>query len=578
MRTPTPHAAAARLTPARHAATLLAPLSLIALLSIPRPAAAEPYPAFAHAPRLSAPVSPYSEDPQRWTAERVSEALALADSYLDVCGIDLEPGPLLPLRPGSAARPQRLWRTDRANELVLVLRAEGDNRHYALHGIASLRKVDHRWLGEAPWAPVVLALAEVIGARRLKTWPSPTGETAATVMGEARVAMLWAAARGWITLAPAIDSGHCTFLREKFAALGKKPDDARSKRRQPWSMRPMPTSVRAPVRLPSAPTALLMADVPNSDAFALAFRVADTWRMATWTPDLRRAAPKTAPLRADGEGVALVRVGGASLVVSTRPDGTVAAQWWHPDATRRGDFRADRTLKGCSRVLAVDALRPPARGPGGEADPGAALVVCPERVFQLAPLPAYRERDDAITRSTWATLTRWGPGRSRLLTGTADRLRAYDLNTRAPPRDVPASPAAVALWRAHPQGPVWWAPGADPIQVAKGALHGLPGGSRAVGEDAIIRVNPQSFRAVRVHTDPTGRQARVDALYAPYPFEKAAGGPVEATLPAGSPWATHLGDYGPLLWAVVPDGEGWAVVAPGPAGVVDRKVGGQVLP
>lgn len=531
------------------AATILA----LVTLCCATPAGAEPYPAFASAPRVRVAVSPYTQDPATWSAERVKEAMTLADAYLDACGIDLEPGPLQPLRPGDDRDLSRLWRTKRGEELVIVLRPEGDGRRYPLAGVASLWKYNGRWIGEAPWGPVTLALAQVIGGGKLKTWPPPSGEGSAEAMGKARLAMVWAAARGWVTLAPAVAEGHCEFLRKRFIDLGKQ------KQRAAWVGWPKPDEARLaagwPLALPAAPTAMLASDVPNQDAYAIALRVGDVWRMAV----ARANGPpqlEERPLPARGEGLALVRVGGTSLLLSTLPEGGVYAQWWHASEARRAQFRLDRTLEGCSRVLVADALYPAEPSRGADDDPGAAVVVCPERVFHLTPLPAHDERSDALVAARWATLTRWGPGRSLLLTGTEGGLRGLDLRPHAAPAEWKPPAAAEALWRARPLAPIWWAAGGDPVQLADGALHGLAGGPRPLGKDATAVFDPQAYRSVRARKTPAGTELRLDGLY--------GGGATRATLPPGALWAVHRGGYAPHLWAVVPaaEGPGWRLVAP----------------
>jgi hypothetical protein len=521
--------------------------ALTLLLLLTGLSAAAPYPQFVDQPRLTLPITLYSEDPNHWTTEQLNEALTLADTYLDRCGMDLEWGPVLPLRPGDAAAPQRLWRTDRAEEIVLRMRVANDRRHYKLAGLANLRRVRGRWMGDAPWGDLALAVALEIGRGTLKLWPRPTGADAGESIAKARLALIWAAAKGWITLEPAVAEDHCTFLRKRFMKLSKKPPRAG----QPQRTSPYHQRGRA-LRLPGPPTDLLIADVANRNAFSSAIRVGDSWHMRGTNTRASR------PLAAHGAGRALLRVGGTSLLLSENAQGVHAA-WWYPDPKRRKAFRPDRQLKDCSRVLAADVLRPPGDAEAG--DPGTAIVVCPERIFQLTPLPKHPERSDALAPATWATLTRWGPGRTRLITGQAGGAKAWDLFMRAPAKAAPNQHLR-ALSRARPQAPIWHAPGADPVQLAGTALHGLPGGPRPLGADAQVAFNPNLYRAVRLQpADATHRAVRVDALYEALPRT--------AKIKKDALWATHLGDYGPLLWALEPDGKRWRLRAPA-AGKMDR--------
>lgn len=517
-------------------------LMILVLAGLPALAAASP------TPRLTLPVTPWTEDLAHWTPRRVDEAMRLADHYLDRCGIDVEASPVRALPPGDVTQDARLWRTDRPEELVVVMRAEGDARAYPLADVASLRKRGGRWIGEVAWKPLVLAVAQTVAQGKLPSWPAFEPRQGAEAMAQARLAMAWAAAKGWITFEPAVAEAHCAFLRGRLVKMTEAPAapprvDAAAFRRRRYAL----------MQSEAAPAALLVADVPRRDAFAFAVRVGDAWQMSTLKDG--GFTPHRGTLPAHGEGLALIQVGGARLLVSRRPDGAIHAAWWHPDARRRGEFRPDRVLEGCAEVQAADVMRPSERKGHGDADPGVALVVCRDRVFQLAPLRLYPERVDPLPPARWSTLTRWGPGRVHLLRGDAKALRGHDLLQAAAPAPLTPPAAARALHRARPDAPIWNALGAPPVQLAPDAVHGLPSGTRPLGEGAIARLQPQLYRVARLRPDGDGWEARVDALYADRPHR--------GRLPAGGQWATHQGDYGPLLWLLVRDGERWSAEALG---------------
>lgn len=520
-------------------------LLTLALVGLPALAAASP------TPRLTLPVTPWTEDLSHWTPRRVDEAMRLADHYLDRCGIDVDASPVRALPPGDVRQHARLWRTDRPEELVVVMRAEGDARAYPLADVASLRKRGGRWIGEVAWKPLVLAVAQTVAQGKLPSWPAFEPRQGAEAMAQARLAMAWAAAKGWITFEPAVAEAHCDFLRGRLLKMtqAKALDPAERVGKVPLSRWQLDPGVH--------PTALLVADVPNRDTLAFALRVGDRWIMANGRPGGLEILGE--PLPAQGEGLALVQVGGARLLVSRRADGAIHAAWWHPDARRRGEFRTDRVLAGCEATQAVDVMRPSERKGHGDADPGVALVVCRDRVFQLAPLPLYPERVDPLAPAAWSTLTRWGPGRVHLLRGGPKALRGYDLLQAAPPAPLKPPSAARDLHRARPAAPIWNALGAPPVQLAADALYGLPSGPRRLGRGAVARFQPQLYRVARLRPEAGGWEARVDALYA-YPVRKGQ-------LPQGSLWALHQGDYGPLLWSLAPAGERWVLEAVGRAEV-----------
>lgn len=487
--------------------------------------------------RLVMPVTLYAEDLGLWSPERVDQAMTMADQYLDKCAIDLEWAPVRPLPPGADGDWEALWRTPRQEELVLLLRAPGDRRHYRLAGVANLWRVNGRWMGEGPWTDIALALAQEIGRGTLTRWPKPVGPSAGEAIAKARLALMFAVGMGWITLEPAVSDGHCEFLYKRFDKL-----------RQKKAARPPQVTRLAegqPVKVKGTPSAVLVADVPNRDAWQVLVRVADRWQMFTWLRGIGlRREPTEVP--AAGDGLSLLRVGGASLLLSARPQGGVQATWAHTQPGRRKAFRPDRALEGCASLLAADSIRPGTDPKDNH--PGVAAVVCPDRVLQLTPLPGDDERADALPPMTWATLTRWGPGRSRLVAGHADGVKVYEIWPGHPPRAVPTPPAVAALAAANPQAPIWQAIGAAPVQITPDTLHG-PGGARPLGKGVTARFSPNQYKALRIQ----GQTAQVDGLYG------ARGG--RAELPAGALWTTQVGDYGPMLWVLAPEEEGWRLSA-----------------
>ncbi len=491
---------------------------------------AAPYPSVGDAPLLTVPVSPYTEDLTHWTPQRVREAVEVANLHLGKCAIRLVAGPLQSLPPGDVTQPQRLWRTDRPEELVVTLRSPGDARRYVMAGVATLRKQHGRWSGEAPWSDLVLALGQVVGGREMPSWPRPRDPDA---MGKAKLALAWAVVKGWITLdGPTVAEGHRGFLRKRVAKLRAKTAQRIPKPRA-WCT----VGYRA-LKL-KQPTQLLVADVPKRDAFAAVARDGDTWALITAH---RCRTYLEARYPAIGEGLALVRVGGAALLLEQASTG-VHARWLYfsPERGARA-FRPPRRLVGCERVLAADALRPER----GDEDPGTAVVVCPNRVLQLTPLPRHEERTDRIAHTDWATLTRRGPGRTRLLAGRAGKPWAYDLRLRAAPTPERPDPRVTSLVAARPLAPVWHAPGAAPIQLTDDALHGLADGPRPVGAGARAWFSPQLYAVARVR----GQSARVDRLYEGTPAKTMK-------RHAGTLWAAQSGDFGPVLWTLSPYGRGW---------------------
>jgi hypothetical protein len=515
----------------------------LSLLVLAAPAAAAPYARFAGETRLNLPVSIFVEAPAVWTSERVSQAFTLADRYMDRCAIDLEWSAPAPLRPGDVNRPERLFRTASGAELTVVLRGPGDARAYRLAGVANLWRAGGVWRGEAAWSPLVQGVAQLMGRGALPAWPRPTGPGAAEAESLARLALAWAVARGWATLAPAVAEGHCAFLRKRLKAMAAKRRPVRSI--SAYRVQGIPI----PIDLGGTPTALLVADVPRRDAIAAAIRVGDRWQMsghALFGPRPAHGLP------AVGRGRALVQVGGARLLLSERAEGVHAA-WWHPDPIRQESFRPPRWLAGCARVLAADALRPPESERGTGADPGTAVVVCPDQVIQLTPLRDRAERVDPMPAARWATLTRWGPARARLMTGDGAQLRAAVLPLRGAPAWRPAAAQATKLHASRPSAPIWQAPAAAPVQLGAQAIHGLRAAPLPLGAGAHAQLNPQLYRVARVQPG-AGRGLNVDGLY--------DGSRRAASLGPRDVWATHLGDYGPLVWVLRNEEGRWSLGAP----------------
>ena len=194
----------------------------------------------------------------------------------------------------------------------------------------------------------------------------------------------------------------------------------------------------------------------------------------------------------------------------------------------------------------MDVIRPAARRWGGDADPGTALIVCPNRVFQLTPLFDHTETSDTIPATAWATLTRWGPGRTRLITQD----HVFDVRVRDEPELVKADPRIPTLRRAR-RGPIWHAPGSEPVQLDAHFLYGV-GQPRPLGDGATAVFNAQMYRMARVHQ----QQIYTDDLYGPHHQKQ--------TMIPKALWATHMGDHAPMVWLLEPKGgDTWVFRAPG---------------
>ncbi len=502
-----------------------------------------PYAELAEAPPLRMIVSPATEAPELWTQERITEAADFARGHLARCNIKLEVGPLKVLMPGDESDPTRLWRTPHMEEFAVVLRDPDDRRLYAMAGVADLRRSPlgkRRWLGQAPWSKLVMALAQILGAEALPSWPEPKGAGSRQAMSLAQLAMAFALARGWLNMNDmTIPQAHCERMRGRLKKLNDAP---RARLRAP------PDALRGRgLRLETGatPLELLLADVPNRDAITLAIRDRRGW-LLTSVANRRRAAPRMTlyPGR-HGRGVALARVGGASLLV-TELEGRFRAAWLHADPKRKADFRGDRWLP-CSKVLAVDAV-PPDHMQYGAGDPGVALVVCSDRVLQLSPLKEAEERWDPIEPGKWASLTRWGPARARLLVGGA-RPRVYTIGVREPPAPLPVPPQIGALLRERPNAPIWHRPPAAPVQLTGEALYGL-GAPRRFGKGVQAWLQPNLYRSLRRR----GTELRTDSLY--------EGPRRSATLAEGALVAMHGGDYAPFVLSLEEGPRGWRVRSP----------------
>lgn len=534
-----------------------AALSLVACLAsvmVAAPAsAAEPpvYAAFADAPRLVMRVSPYVEDPVSWTAQRIREGAAFATGHLASCGIQVEVGPARRLPPGDVTDPTRLWRTDRQEEFVAVLRDPGDRRHYAMKGVADLRTAaiaGKRWLGQGQWTPLVRTVGYTLGGSKMPSWaPGEEGSDGAHV-ALAKAAIAWAVFRGWLTPSRlGIPESHCAWIRARL----KKMNDAPSRPLgSPRSGIPG-QGVLVPVQ--GKPLQILAADVENRDAFRLAVRTDRGWQL--WTHFRGRNAFRAERISKGADpGLGLVKVGGGDLLLTRGAKGVRAT--WLP-ARRARDFRPPRVLEGCADVLAVDALRP-ARKHYGPGDPGAALVVCSDRILQLAPFPAHTERADPVPRMTWATIVRRGPARSTVLAATEAGLVEYTVGHHAAPKRSDPSAAARALWKARPADPVWHRPPVDAIQLAPTALHGLGDGPRALGQATRTVFNPQLYRVARSLPEKGGVTLRIDDLYGGW----KPPGPTARRMRAGTLWAGHTGDHGPFVYALTPTPAGWCLSTP----------------
>ncbi len=491
-----------------------AALCLLWLFGAARAADLPPFAPYAKAKPVPIHVSLYTDDPAHWTETRVTEAMELARRHLNQCRIELSWGAVETIGVAGEVDPEGLWRTEGDHEMVVVLRNPDDPREYRLAGVANLRRepvAGGRWYGEAPWGPLVQALAQTIDAKRLPSWPWPEGPGADGAMTKARLALAWAAAKGWVTVTGmTVAEGHCKTMRHN---LSKK-----LAQRVVYGTR----------RFGGRPSELLVTDVPNHDAFTFLVRDGKGWRLF----DLPYKGEARYP--ATGKGLALVRLGGATLLLAEAPGGGVEASWLYFDPKQKKRFRPDRVLKDCSGVLAARALR---------ATPGAAVVVCPERVLQLGPLPTGAERDDPLpARARWATLTPLEGG-LRLL---ADGPRAFAVKLGQAPAPVTVDPRERELAKARPEAPIWTRPPAPPIQLGAGALHGLPSGPLALGAGVHSVVDPHRLVVLRVSSN----GLRADALY-----HRAS---ARQALPPGSLWAAHGGSYGPAAWVLVPrDGRWW---------------------
>ena len=524
--------------------------SVSAILAVSEASAADgppkPFRAFARKPVLRLPITPYTSAPESWTEVRVDEAFQLAARHLARCAITLEWSPVQVLPPHDDRAPERLWRTPRPEELVLVFRGEDDDRYYRLAGVANLwrrstRSKPHRrgWFGDAAWSDLVQALAQEIDHKALPHWPRPTGAGAADAIGKARLALMWAAARDWISMSDmTVSQGQCKRLRKLIVKARAEPD-------RPVQPAPLPKGVAKGMRVPLSgpPTELLAADVPNRDAVTFAARVGNTWHLIdAWTSRRKIAVQSKWP--AAGRGLALLRVGGASLLLS-EANGGVHAAWLYPDKARRSRLRPDRQLKGCDRLLAADVLRPQA-----PKVPSRAVIVCPDRVYQLSPDPKVAERDDSIGKMAWATLTRRSPSNLRLLAAMGGAVSSRAIRSGEPPAAGTITTAETALFGERPTAPIWTFEAAHPAQLAPDAVYGLPGPPRPIGgEGTEIVFNPQLYRVARARRTKDALRVRLDALY-----DDAS---KSEQLPASAQWAMHRGDYAPSVWVLTPHKSRW---------------------
>ncbi|MBU0551298.1 hypothetical protein KKF91_12880 [Myxococcota bacterium] len=496
---------------------------IIALLITPAPAEE----------RLTLTVTPYAEDLHSWSPARVDEAMSLAAWYLKKCRIDLDWAPIKPLRPGDETDLTTLQRTNRHDELLLLLRAPGDRRAYALSGVANLRRVHGGWVAETAWTNTILALAEVLGRGKLKRWPSPEGADGEASRALAHLAMLYATAQGWITMAPAITEKHCAFLQRRLSHLSKQ------RPRQAGGRRPLsekgPQAIHG-LTLPRAPQALLMADVPARDAYQAAVKVAATsWRLLTWYP--HQVQLHKGVIEVPGEGLALLRVGWMPLFISKNND-AVHITWAHVYARDLKQYRRGRRLKGCARLLAADVVQAGHDLPAQH--PGVAMVVCDNRVYQITPLLSHDERVDTLPPMRWATITRWGPGRAQLIAAHPDGVGVYTLWPGHPPQRV-KTPEAVAALAALADAPIWQGLGVEPVQLTPNVLR-TPTTSRPLGDGARAWFSGHQQRALRLKATASGLSFRSDSLI--------GGASRQVTLPVGAIWAIQPGDVGPLLWAL----------------------------